>query len=89
MRSCVVVVAYEAPMRPEQVRLEFVGFVERFNLANGCGPALTGRDMLNSQLLTLQCKLGRSASRRLKLSSLVSKYLFRNAIPFDGFSEQQ
>ena len=89
MRPRVVVVAYEAPVLIEKMRLCLVRLVERFNLANGCGPALTGRDMLNSQLLTLQCKLGRSASRRLKLSSLVSKYLFRNAIPFDGFSEQQ
>ena len=57
MRSRVVVDAYEGPVLLEQVRLYFVGFVERFYLANRCGPAYAGSDMLDSKVLTVSCKL--------------------------------
>ena len=85
MRSRVVVVADKTPVLVEQVRLRFVGFVERFYLAYSCGPAHAGGDMLNSHAPALSGKLRCSSSGRLKLCSLVSKYLFWNTIPFNGF----
>ena len=57
MGSCVVVVAYEAPVHLEEVRLNFVRLVERLYLADGCGPAHAGSDMLNPQLFTDSSKL--------------------------------
>jgi hypothetical protein len=49
MWPCVVVVAYEAPVLLEQVRFDFVCFVESFNFAAGCRSADAGSDMLNFQ----------------------------------------
>ena len=89
MWSDVVVVAYEAPVLLEQVRLNLVGFMERLYLANGCGPANAGSDMFDSQLFTDSGKLGCSASGRLKLCSLVSKDLFGNAISSNCLFKQQ
>ncbi len=42
--------------------------------------------MLNSQFLTVQFELRCSPSGRLKLCSLLSKHLFWNSLPFNGFS---
>jgi len=55
--SGVVVVAYEAPVHLELVRLSFVGFMERFNLANGCWPANASSDVLNTKLAAAPVKL--------------------------------
>ena len=85
----VVVVANEAPVLIEQVRLSLVRFMERFYLADGCGPAHASSDMLNTQLLAVQSKLRRPSSSMLKLRSLISKHLFRNTIPLNGFFKQQ
>ena len=52
-----VVVAYEGPVLIKQVRFYFVGFVESFYLANRCGPAYAGSDMLDSKVLTVQFEL--------------------------------
>jgi hypothetical protein len=57
MRSPVVVVAYEAQVLLEQVRLYFVGFMESFDFAYSSGPAYAGSDMLDSRVLTTSCKL--------------------------------
>ena len=57
MGSGVVVVAYEAPVQLEQVRLSFVRRVECLYLANGCGPANARSDMLNPKLFTDPGKL--------------------------------
>ena len=89
MRSRVIIVSDNTPMLVEKMRFYFVRFMERFYLANGCRPALAGCDMLNSQLATVPRKLWGSSSGRFKLCSLVSKYLFWNTIPFDGFFKQQ
>jgi len=89
MRPRVVVVADEAPVLIKQVRLNLVRFVERFYLAYSCGPAYAGSDMLNPQLATVPRKLGGSSSGRLKLCSLISKYLLWNTIPLNGFYKQQ
>jgi len=83
--SGVVVVAYEAPVHLEQVRLRLVGFMERLYLAYGCGPANAGSDMLNSKFVAVLVKLGCSSSSRLKLCSMVSKDLSGNAISFNRF----
>ena len=88
MRSCVVVVAYEAPVQLKQVRLNLVRFMERFYLANGCGPAYAGSDMFNSQFLTVQSKFRCLSSCRLKLRSLISKYLLWNTIALNRFFKQ-
>ena len=76
---CVVVVAYEAPMFLEQVRLQLVRFVESFNLATCRWPANAGRNMLNSQFATVHIKSGYFSPSRLKLSSLIRKNLLWNA----------
>ena len=57
MRPCKVVVAYEAPVPVEQVRLCFVRLVERFNFANGCGPAFASGDVLYAYFCTVTRKL--------------------------------
>lgn len=89
MWSCVVVVAYEAPVLLEQVWLNLVGFMERFNLANGCWPANASSDMLNTKLAAAPVKLWCPASGRLKLSSLISKDLLGNAISSNCLFKQQ
>ena len=89
MRSCVVVVAYKAPVPVEQVGLRLVRLVERLYLANSSGPALASGDMFNSQLLTVQRKFRRFTSCRLELRPLISKYLFWNAKAPDGLFKQQ
>ena len=89
MRSGVVVVAYEAPMLLEQVRLQLVRFVESFNLAACRWPANAGRNMLNPQLTAVYIKSGYFSTRRLKLSSLISKNLLWNAIPLNRPIKQQ
>lgn len=89
MGSSVVAVTYEAPVQLEQVRLNLVGFMERLYLADGRWPAHAGSDMFNSQLFTDPGKLGCSASGRLKLSPMVSKDLFGDAISFYSFLKKQ
>ena len=89
MGSGVVVVAYEAPVQLEQVRLSFVCLVERFNLANGCWPANASSDMLNPKLAAVLVKLGCSTSCRFKLRSLISKNLLWNTIPLNSLLKQQ
>lgn len=89
MRSRVVVVAYEAPVQLEQVRLHFVGFVESFNLATGGRPSNTSSDMLNPQLTAVPTKLWGPASSRFELGSLISENLLWNTIPFNSFFKQQ
>jgi|SRR4030042_554219 len=89
MWPSVVVVAYEAPVLLEQVRLSLVRFMERFYLADGCGSAHARGDMLNPQFPAVLIKLGYSTSSRLKLCSLIREYLFRNTIPLNRFLKQQ
>ena len=89
MRSCVVVVAYEAPVLIEQVRLRHVRLVKSFNFANGCGPALASRNVLDSQLVTMRGKLRGSASCGLKLCSLISQNLLRNTVLPNSFVKQE
>lgn len=88
MRPRVVVVADEAPVLIEKVRLNLVRFVERFNLAYGCGPAYAGSDVFNSQFLAVHGEFRCSSSGRLELRSLISKHLFGNTIPPNGFLKQ-
>ena len=89
MRPRVVVDAYEAPVLIKQVRFYFVRFMERFYLANRCGPAYAGSDMLDSKVLTVQFELRCSPSGRLELCSPIGKYLFWNTIPFDSSLKQK
>ena len=89
MRSGVVVVANEAPMLLEQMRLQLVRFVESFNLATCRWPANTGRNMLNSQVSAVNVKSRDFSPRRLKLGSLISENLFWSPIPFNGSIKQQ
>ena len=89
MWSGVVVVADEAPVHLEQVKLHFVSFMKSFNLAAGGRPADAGSDILNPQFPAVLIKLGYSTYSRLKLCSLISEYLFRNTIPLNRFLKQQ
>ena len=57
MRSGVIIVSDETPVLVEKVRFCFVGFVESFYLANRCGPAYAGSDILDSKVLTVQFEL--------------------------------
>lgn len=57
MRSSVVVVADKAPVLLEQVRLHFVRFMERLNLAAGCWPSHAGSDVFDAKVLAMQVKL--------------------------------
>ena len=56
MRSCVIVVPYEAPMLPEQVKFSLVRFMKRLNLATCCRPAHACSDMLNPQAQGSACQ---------------------------------
>ena len=89
MWSGVVVVAYEAPVLLEQVRLSLVGFMESLNLTAGCRPANACRNMLNAQLSAVNIKRRDFSSGRFKLGSLISENLLWSTIPLNGSVKKQ
>src|SRR3990170_6327603 len=89
MRSRVVVVANEAPVLPEQVRLHFIRFVESLNLATCRWPANTSSDMFNSKFTAVNVKSGYFSPCRFKLGSLISEDLLWKPIAFNCPIKQQ